>query len=710
MKNPGILILIALLVMATAGFAAESGEPSVAIITGEVRNPTSREITFSYDPPSALGRNSEQRVVLDSRNRFTLEIPVVRGTLVRGSYKGRGVPWKPVRQAVAFLLKPGPLVCFVEPGDSLHISIHPGYLYTSYRFSGRNADNNRFIAEWYPGFQDFQKKIRDSREMEAEDFSRLADGWRANQLEVLDRRRTRYAFSPEFIEYAKRYFNYTYAYLMISYPTNYLFATGRENRNIPPEFYDFLKQVPQVDEKAIGVDPYHTFLVRTLDRDLMNMPRPPRRPSGAIGRPPRDRGEFEAPKQSRWPWLSEMYDLSGLGLSEKTLAQLDSLYETDGLRPKLSKMVDLSALGFFPAARARLDSMYEKKRRPKLSQRFDLAAFGLTQTAQAELDSLYEKSPSYRVTSSSKEKEPRVDTTGGVLVFYLPIVKKMDSLAREPRKLSEKIDLLGLELSKGLRTKLDSIYANRQPLRLSEKLDLPSMGLTQSVQAKLDSVYKIKRRTIYSSQTRRFDLASERLKGRVLYWFLAGELIRGFDYGGEGFAQVRRKWLDFQASNPYPEYDTAVKAALDRATALRPGRPAPDFTLSDQGGQQVSLSQFRGKVVLLDFWASWCGPCIGNLPYIRELKKKTTDLPVVFVNLSLDSSDAAWRKAIDKHGIKGVHVRSGVWGSGTTSAYNVRAIPAYFLVDPQGIIVERLSGVRDTDAVVAKILKSLGSV
>ena len=85
--------------MSTAGIAAESGQPSVAIITGEVRNPTAREITFKYDTPEALGKQAEQRVLLDSRNRFTLQIPVVRGTLVRGSYKSRSVPWKWVRQA-----------------------------------------------------------------------------------------------------------------------------------------------------------------------------------------------------------------------------------------------------------------------------------------------------------------------------------------------------------------------------------------------------------------------------------------------------------------------------------------------------------------------------------------------------------------------------------------------------------------------------------
>ena len=118
-------ILVAILVTLTAGFAAESSERSVAIITGEVRNPTAREITFKYDTPEALGKQAEQRVLLDSRNRFTLQIPVVRGTLVRGSYKSRSVPWKWVRQAASYVFRPSPLVLFVEPGDSLHISIHP---------------------------------------------------------------------------------------------------------------------------------------------------------------------------------------------------------------------------------------------------------------------------------------------------------------------------------------------------------------------------------------------------------------------------------------------------------------------------------------------------------------------------------------------------------------------------------------------------------
>ena len=80
----------------------------------------------------------------------------------------------------------------------------------------------------------------------------------------------------------------------------------------------------------------------------------------------------------------------------------------------------------------------------------------------------------------------------------------------------------------------------------------------------------------------------------------------------------------------------------------------------DLVGKPVSLSQFRGKVVLLDFWASWCGSHISDLPFLRKIKKETAGQAVVFLNLSLDSSESAWRKAIEEHEIEGVHVRSDV--------------------------------------------------
>ena len=501
MNNLFASTLAAFMMMSTFASASETGPPSVAIITGEVRNPTSREITFRYDSPWALGRQSEQRVALDSRDRFAVKIPVVRGTLVRGSYKSRSVPWKWVRQAASYVFKPGPLVVFVEPGDSLHIRINPGRLYTSYRFSGTNADNNRFVAESYPRFQDFQKKVSENREMEAEAFSRLADGWHTDQLEFLEMRRTRYAFSPEFVEYAKRFFNYTYAFLKVSYPENYRRATGRENPDIPPEFHDFLKRVPLVDEKAIGMGTYSTYLIRTLDLEMMRMP-------------PSNR-------------LSDQYDLSSLDLREETVAGLDSLYARYGWHPKLSKMIRLGASDLPKPVAGRLDSLYDNRSKSTLSDIIDLPKLGVPQAAHARLDSFYERSGrSYRITTSSKLKEPEIDTTGGSLVLRLPVEEGKDMEGQlksihKTQKLSEMVDLSELDPSPEFVAHLDSLYENRQPLRLSRKLDLAGLGLPQAVQAKLDSIYAIRKRSM-PRLPHRIELAEKKLNGRVLYWFLAG--------------------------------------------------------------------------------------------------------------------------------------------------------------------------------------------
>ena len=689
MANPYGSFLMAMLMASSACLATESAQsqPQVATITGEIRDPTSREITFSYESPSAL-EDSEQRVVLDSLNRFSFELPVVRGTLVRAYYdEGRAT-------------------FFVEPGDSLPVVVEEGFSDSSYSFSGIGADNNRFVVEW---MSEFGRPSLDYEDLEVADFKYQVDQRRRDQFEFLAAGREQYALSPGFIDYATAQFNYEWANLMISYPTNYRFANGHDNRDLPPKYYDFLQEISLVDEKAIGTMDYHTFLVRTLDWELREQIEEAglfKRPSGSIGRPPR--GPRELDKMSslfRRPKLSEMHDIADLELSEETLAQLDALYEANR-RPSLSQMVDLSAVGLLSAAQVRLDSMYEKKRLPKLSQSFDLSVFGLSEADQARIDSLHEKSKSYSFFTSNNVEEARVDTTGGSVAFYLPLAIKQDSLKKEPPKLSEKLDLSWL--SKPARAQLDSMYEHRQPLKLSERIDLSSLGLSGAVQAQLDSM-TTGNRTLktWSSFSARYDLAEEKLAGRVLYWFLAGEVIRGFKRDSASFEFAQRKWEEFQENNPHLEYTEAVQAALYKALKLQPGQPAPEFTLYDLDGQPISLNQFKGQVVLLDFWASWCGPCIGDLPALRAIKEKAADQPLVFLNLSLDTDEAAWREAIDKHEIEGVHVRADGWGADVAKSYQVNSLPSYYLVDSLGSIVERLRIMSNTDEIVATIGKSL---
>ena len=142
---------------------------------------------------------------------------------------------------------------------------------------------------------------------------------------------------------------------------------------------------------------------------------------------------------------------------------------------------------------------------------------------------------------------------------------------------------------------------------------------------------------------------------------------------------------------------------MREASKLKPGQPAPDFTLDDLQGQSVSLSDFRGQAVFLDFWASWCGPCIEALPHLEEIKQRTRDQKVVFLNISLDPADE-WRQAVAEHGLTGVHVHApGGWQSAVAQLYQVRGIPSYFLVGPDGRIDDRVDHVFDVEEVVSSI-------
>ena len=171
-------------------------------------------------------------------------------------------------------------------------------------------------------------------------------------------------------------------------------------------------------------------------------------------------------------------------------------------------------------------------------------------------------------------------------MFFMPINVQMESFKRTP-KLSEKVNMSTIDLPEATQTQLDSMYKNiGNRFKPSEEIDLSSLGLSEATRAQLDSIYADTGSRIIWSFSKRYNLAKEKLEGRVLYWFLARELISGFERGGsEAFALAQRKWEDFQQINPHPEYTEAVQAVLNKVLKLQPGQPAPEFTLDDLDGQ-----------------------------------------------------------------------------------------------------------------------------
>jgi peroxiredoxin len=126
------------------------------------------------------------------------------------------------------------------------------------------------------------------------------------------------------------------------------------------------------------------------------------------------------------------------------------------------------------------------------------------------------------------------------------------------------------------------------------------------------------------------------------------------------------------------------------------GAMAPDFTQNDVHDQPVKLSNFRGKYVLLDFWASWCGPCRAENPNVVKAYQKYKDKNFTVLGVSLDQAGKkeAWLAAIERDGLSWTHVSDlKFWNNEAAKLYGVRAIPQNFLIDPNGkIIAKNLRG------------------
>jgi len=122
------------------------------------------------------------------------------------------------------------------------------------------------------------------------------------------------------------------------------------------------------------------------------------------------------------------------------------------------------------------------------------------------------------------------------------------------------------------------------------------------------------------------------------------------------------------------------------------GTKAPEFTQNDTAGKSVSLSAFRGKYVLLDFWASWCGPCRAENPRIRQLYQDFGNRNFTILGISLDAADGktAWIKAINDDHLNWTQVSDlKHWSNSVAKLYSIYAIPQSFLIDPNGIIIAK---------------------
>ena len=190
-------------------------------------------------------------------------------------------------------------------------------------------------------------------------------------------------------------------------------------------------------------------------------------------------------------------------------------------------------------------------------------------------------------------------------------------------------------------------------------------------------------------------------------WFITKSVINDFShYSFNDAIWVYKTYLP-QIKTAY--YADTLKKYYAQIQSLKPGGPAPIFKLKDENGKNVSLNDFRGKNVYIDFWGVGCGPCIYDIKNnVPKLHEKYKDKDVVFINICVDANEAEWKENLKKLNLHGVNLLAEGWiKSPVCKAYNVNAIPHYYLVNKFGQIVDNNSknpgmGI---DADIDKLLK-----
>ncbi|MCF8276014.1 MAG: TlpA family protein disulfide reductase [Flavobacteriales bacterium] len=217
-----------------------------------------------------------------------------------------------------------------------------------------------------------------------------------------------------------------------------------------------------------------------------------------------------------------------------------------------------------------------------------------------------------------------------------------------------------------------------------------------------------------------FNVARENLKGEALQYFLTQTLLANSIYvqpsllrqmrdqlAGTSGSEVFVKLVEDSLAERLKAKDDEVEIAVND---IKSTHDEVDVELQGINGKTFKLSELKGKVVYLDIWASWCGPCRKEFPFSKALKEKLSKKElkeIEFLYISIDNTETVWKLAIEELGIEGVHgLSKGGWGSEVTAKFGVHSIPRYLIFDKKGKVVDP-NAPRPSDPRLLEILQKL---
>src|SRR5690606_15079694 len=197
-----------------------------------------------------------------------------------------------------------------------------------------------------------------------------------------------------------------------------------------------------------------------------------------------------------------------------------------------------------------------------------------------------------------------------------------------------------------------------------------------------------------------FDYVKNELSGRPLYEYYAFALASNFK---------KKLYAHFGPDCPYPDLAKRVKVKYHKLEGMLEGNPAPVVVLQDTTGTDIPLAMLKGKYLYIDFWATWCGPCIAEMPALDTLQHDYADANIDFVSISVDKEKdkQKWKDFVAERQLKGVQVWVDEENSRVfTEAFNIKQIPRFVLLDPEGHIVNA-NAPRPSDKRIRQLLDKI---
>lgn len=197
-----------------------------------------------------------------------------------------------------------------------------------------------------------------------------------------------------------------------------------------------------------------------------------------------------------------------------------------------------------------------------------------------------------------------------------------------------------------------------------------------------------------------FDYVKNELSGRPLYEYYAFALASNFK---------KKLYAHFGPDCPYPDLAKRVKVKYHKLEGMLEGNPAPVVVLQDTTGTDIPLAKLKGKYLYIDFWATWCGPCIAEMPALDTLQHDYADADIAFLSISVDKEKdkQKWKDFVAERQLKGVQVWVDEENSRVfTEAFNIKQIPRFVLLDPEGHIVNA-NAPRPSDKRIRQLLDKI---